>query len=97
MSTIDERIAAARAVGAKCIAVEIDAYVAMKAERDALREALKPSGDTKYAYIGEFRFNVADVDENGDETRRLVSVPWTTIKEIMRAISARAALQKEGE
>ncbi len=49
-------------------------------------EALTPSGATKGAYIGGFTFGVV----NGDDQRMVVSVPWTTIKEIMKAIRARA-------
>jgi Lar family restriction alleviation protein len=65
---------------------------ALIAERDALREALAPSADTKAAYIGEFHFNVIDRDEDGEEVPRRVAVPWDVTKEIMAAISARAAL-----
>ncbi|GLQ26095.1 hypothetical protein [Sulfitobacter pacificus] len=54
--------------------------------------ALTPTGNTKAAYIGEFEFSVTTIDENGDEQSQMVSVPWTTIKEIMGAISARAGL-----
>ena len=56
-----------------------------------LIEALTPSGDTKAAYMGEFAFNLRRVDEAGDEYSEKVYVPWDTIKEIMKAISARAA------
>lgn len=62
---------------------------ALLAERDALQrrverleEALTPSGATKAAFLGEFEF---PVEGYGD-----VAVPWTTVKEIMKAILARA-------
>ena len=68
----------------------------VKGERDALAEALTPSAETKAAYIGEFAFNVdtVGIDEDGEpvDCTRRVTVPWTTIKEIMAAIRARAAL-----
>lgn len=66
------------------------------AERDrtiaALREALTPSVETKREYSGEFSFSIDEVDEDGNEYYRGLTVPWTTIKEIMAAIKARAAL-----
>lgn len=64
---------------------------AVAAERDALREALKSSGETKAAYIGEFSFPLAYTDDDGNHATSRVDVPWTAIKEIMAAISARAA------
>ena len=63
-----------------------DLIAVPSAERTAaarMREALEPSGDTKAAYLGEFSFH--------DGLKKRV-VPWTTIKEIMAAIRARAAL-----
>jgi hypothetical protein len=63
---------------------------------ERLIEALTPSLQTKAAYIGEFSFSI---DEQSDdqmcEVTRKVDVPWTTIKEIMAAIRARAALKLE--
>ena len=64
-----------------------------EAEAERLREALKPSGATKAAYIGEFSFGFPVFDEDGHDVMRNVNVPWTTIKEIMSAIRARAALE----
>ncbi len=53
-------------------------------------EALTPSASTKAEYIGEFSFNV----ETAIDSERFVSVdtvvPWTTVKQIMAAIRARA-------
>lgn len=66
---------------------------AAKAENDRLREALTPSGATKYAYISEFSWKREITDENGDEATEELTVPWTAIKEIMTAISDRAALK----
>lgn len=66
----------------------------LEQERDALLDALTPSALTKADYIGEFQFSIEDrqEDEDGEmlETTREVTVPWTTIKEIMAAIRARA-------
>lgn len=62
----------------------------LRAANDNLREALTPSADTKAAYWGEFSFNIDDRDEDGEECSRKVGVPWTTVKEIMAAIVARA-------
>ncbi|WP_455155946.1 hypothetical protein, partial [Sphingomonas zeae] len=71
----------------------VDAVPAGEVER--LREALTPSGDTKAAYHGEFRFDVMfpSLDEDDDEpVPHPVVVPWDTVKEIMAAISSRASL-----
>lgn len=64
---------------------------AAEAQVAALREALTPSGATKAAYIGEFKFAGIMLDADGDETAYKLTVPWTTTKEIMAAILARAA------
>lgn len=73
-----------------------DLIASLNAEVERLREALTPSGDTKAAYIGEFSFGITRTgeDDEGDpcEFTETVPVPWTTIKEIMAAIAARAAL-----
>lgn len=63
-----------------------------RAEIERLTEAMTPSGDTKSAYMGEFSVRLPDVDEDGNEYTRSINVPWTTIKEIMAAIKARATL-----
>lgn len=76
-----------------------------EAERDALAAklavmdaALTPSAATKAAYIGEFHFDWTVWDPTGEEqiTHR-VPVPWTTIKEIMAAISRRAREARASE
>lgn len=60
-----------------------DEIARLESEVKRLREALTPSSETKFAYIGEFMFKVG---------RKNVAVPWDTIKDIMKFISARAAL-----
>lgn len=67
----------------------------LRRERAVLEEALEPSGSTKAAYMGEFSFTLARVDEFGDEYSEKVYVPWTTIKEIMAAIKDRATLSQQ--
>lgn len=62
----------------------------MRAELEALEAALTPSAATKAAYIGEFSFGVT-LSAGGDEDYRRITVPWTTVKEIMAAIRAYAA------
>jgi len=66
----------------------------LRGKVDRLQEALTPSGQTKAAYIGEFSFPIDDRDEAGDECTRNVIVPWTTVKEIMVAIRARAEMKE---
>lgn len=80
--------------GYETAAAERNATIAsLQAELVALREALKPSAETKAAYIGEFKFPYTVWDPNGEhEITHQVTVPWTTVKEIMKAIVARAAL-----
>ena len=53
-----------------------------------LVEALKPSAETKWAYIGEF--TQPSIYEDDDD----VCVVWTTVKEIMKAILTRATAAK---
>lgn len=62
-----------------------------------LEAALTPSAETKEAYMSEFKFDYDAVDENGDSLAVSIAVPWTTIKEIMGAIRARAALQPKAK
>lgn len=64
--------------------VPADIHAALTAERDALREALTPSGDTKASYMGEL-----DCDCPTQSWKH--HVPWTSIKIIMKMIAARAA------
>ena len=64
---------------------------------ERLREALTPSGATKAAYMDEFAFRVCIGYEDDTEIYDTITVPWTTIKEIMAAIRARAALEPKDE
>lgn len=78
-------------------AVTIDRLLAeverLRAKTYRLQEALTPSADTKAAYIGEFSHRVRSMSDDGEEQYFDAAVPWTTIKEIMAAIRARAALE----
>ena len=56
----------------------------------AYEEALTPSGDTKYAYIGEVRIPFTWTDENGYEHTETVAVTWDATKQIMKMIRSRA-------
>lgn len=77
-----------------------DHIEAIEAENARLKEALTPSGDTKAYYSGEFTIAVErDVNEDYEpeddgkvDPYQHIMVPWTTIKQIMAAIRARAAL-----
>lgn len=60
---------------------------ALVAERDRLVEALTPSAETKGAYIGEF--------ERLHEHIGVKTIPWTSVKQIMAAILARATQPKD--
>jgi hypothetical protein len=67
----------------------------VESENKRMREALEPSAETKAAYIGEFSIPVHLTDDDGCGIVFQANIPWTTIKEIMAAIKARAALGKE--
>jgi predicted nuclease with TOPRIM domain len=73
---------------AKTREVEITALEAKLREAE---DAMTPSADTKAAYSGEFRMGIT-LRLKADEEYRAVLIPWTTIKEIMAAIKARAFL-----
>ncbi|MEO3479440.1 hypothetical protein AAFO90_17375 [Phaeobacter sp. CAU 1743] len=64
---------------------------------DHYLEALTPSGDTKAEYMGEFSMGFPEFDENGEEVTRTINVPWTTIKDIMAAVRARAERRATAE
>lgn len=66
-------------------------------ELERLREALTPSAETKADYIGEFSFSFPSYGPDGEEVTFTPNVPWTTIKEIMAAIRARAAREPDAE
>lgn len=55
-----------------------------------MRDALTPSGETKGAYMGEFSVRLPVFDAHGHDTYRHINVPWTVIKEIMKAIKSHA-------
>jgi len=63
----------------------------LQAVVDKLTAALSPSGETKAAYMGEFSFTREACTEDGDEFTDYIDVPWTTTKEIMKAIREYAA------
>jgi len=67
-----------------------ETYEKLQEQNDRYNEALTPSGDTKRAYMGEFSFEIETVDEDGNSCDQKVFVPWTTIKDIMKAINERA-------
>lgn len=85
-------------------ATEADALTIgrLTARVKVLEEALTPSGDTKAAYSGEFHERIeignpmyeGNEDDEPETIIQSVPVSWTTIKEIMAAIRARATEQK---
>jgi undecaprenyl pyrophosphate synthase len=73
----------------------LPAILTLKERVRRLEEALTPSGDTKAAYMGEFKFDtIAWDDEEECEVRSSIYVPWDTVKEIMKAILARTSLDE---
>lgn len=73
------------------VAAALDAFARGAVERYV--EALTPSGATKAAYHGEFKFTTAThVDDDGAEHSEKIAVPWTTVKAIMAAILNRAGV-----
>jgi len=80
----------------ECTAIsEVNAR--LRAEVERWKEAATPSTETKAAYWGEFHISDEILDDEGNYITRKVAVPWTTVKEIMAAISARAALTPSQE
>lgn len=77
-------------VSAPNVAPEMDGYALLEQRYEALTNATTPSAETKGAYIGEFSFVIQEMDEDGEERPRKVTVPWTTVKEIMAAIRTEA-------
>jgi predicted nucleic acid-binding Zn-ribbon protein len=55
-------------------------------ERDRYVRALTPSAETKGAYRGEFAWHEEQCDEDGEIYSVTVYVPWTVVKDIMKAI-----------
>lgn len=87
LATQDEAMLAVHYVRA----AEHDRIVAEKdAEIARLREALTPSAETKAAYWSEVECDCPT------ETWRHY-VPWTSIKQIMKMIRARAALKGDSD
>lgn len=74
-----------------------DRVAELEAEVERVREALTPSGVTKAAYHGEFQIRTTMYDDANNEHVADTNVPWTTIKDIMKAISERAALAPRAE
>jgi hypothetical protein len=71
---------------------------AAETERDRLKEALEPSGETKVAYIGEVKDRICTRDEDGEEVWHDHVISWDATKAIMKMIAARAALHiRDGE
>lgn len=66
----------------------------LASENERLRAALTPSAETRTAYIGEFSFLRTSTDEHGNELYERITVPWTTVKDIMKAIREHAALER---
>jgi hypothetical protein len=58
-----------------------------------LQEALTPSIDTKSAYVGTFVYSVDGFDDDGNACSDEVCVPWHAIKDIMKVIRERAAVE----
>jgi hypothetical protein len=64
-----------------------------RARISALEAALTPSEETKFAYMGEVNFHHTDFDEDGNEHRIRMDVPWTSIKTLMKLIRENADLR----
>lgn len=64
----------------------IDILVANANVGARLQHALTPSPMTKCAYIGEIKQDIEMVDEEGNERMFTRTLPWTTIKDVMRMI-----------
>lgn len=73
----------------KRIGEAIDAVCDAAERVERYERALTPSAETKATYIGEFGFTVELAGEDGPFNQDF-QVPWTTIKEIMKAISKEA-------
>lgn len=80
---------------AQCCHAAADTIEALIKEREALKEALTPSGGTKAAYIGEVKERICVFDEDGEEVMADHTISWDATKAIMKMIAARAALNGE--
>ena len=77
-------------------AIEATRIEDLRQQVERLTEALTPSGSTKAAYHGEFSFEAYDgVSDAGIDMYRKEYVPWDVVKQIMKAIAARAALTEK--
>lgn len=83
---------------AESLADEAAAKIAdLQAGLERVKGALTPSSETKAAHMGEFSFPITEWDhEAQEEVTRMVPVPWDTVKQIMAAIKACAALGDGG-
>lgn len=60
----------------------------LKLKIEAWEDATTPSGRTKHLHIGEYSFELETMDEDGEPFSQKITVPWTTVKDIMKAIRA---------
>lgn len=70
--------------------IHSNAVLDLAAENERLKAALAPSDETKKAYMSEFSVPVPFWEDDGNggthDVIRNINVPWTTIKDIMKAI-----------
>jgi len=85
------------------IASALNRIVSTTNQRDAFVAALTPGGETKYAYLGEFKERVTmrayDADGDEIETSWDHTISWDTIKAILAAIKMKAdkdAIRRDG-
>lgn len=64
----------------------VERYTKAEAALDRMTLALTPSSVTKAALLGEFKFFEERFDDKGEAYTVDVTVPWTTVKDIMLAI-----------
>lgn len=70
---------------------ELQAQLASSEARcNALLEALMPDEDREVEYTGLFSLRIPALNDLGEEYIEEVDIPWDTIKEIMKTISANA-------
>ncbi len=73
-----------------------DAITPQQAAKVLLENCPNPIFDVlKGALMGEHSFGVPEIDEDGDEVRRDIVVPWTTQKEIIQDALKALAESKE--
>lgn len=62
----------------------------LEQQLELMKDELNPSAYTKRKHIGEYKFDkeVSEYDEDGDMVENCIecTVPWTTVKEIMKAM-----------